>query len=264
MFSALNHIGQERDVNHVDNEVVIVTGGGKGIGRAYALALAQAGYRVAVADIADPSVVVTEINDNGGQAMAVHVDVAVAESTGHMARTVVDRWGQIDGLINNAAYFTTVRKKPFDELTVDEWDIAFQVNVRGTWLCCKSVFPYMRDRGYGKIVNTSSMVVPTAVPYFLHYVSTKSAIIGLTRALAREVGRHGIAVNTLSPCYVPHDPTYVAKQDDAMGTAIVQERIFKREMRPDDLIGTMLYLIGHGSDFVTGQNLYVNGGRAFT
>lgn len=251
-------------MNQADREVVIVTGGGKGIGRAYALALAEAGYRVAVADLADPSVVAAEIEDRGGQAMAVRVDVAVTESTSQMAEAVADRWGRIDGLINNAAYFSTIEKKSFDELGVDEWDRAFQVNVRGTWLCCRAVFPYMRDRGYGKIVNTSSMVVPTAVPFFLHYVSTKSAIIGFTRALAREVGKHGIAVNTISPCYVPHDPSYVAKQDDAMGAAIVRERIFQREMTPDDLIGTMLYLIGHGSDFVTGQNLYVNGGRAFT
>lgn len=247
-----------------EKEVIIVTGGAKGIGRTYSLALAERGYRVAVADIADPGDVVEEINDGGGEAFGVRVDVGTPESTSHMADVVAEQWGRIDGLINNAAYFTAVRKAPFDELTVDEWDRAYQVNVRGTWLCCKAVFPHMRDRGYGKIINTSSMVVPTAVPHFLHYVASKSAIIGFTRALAREVGPHGIAVNTISPCYVPHDASYVAKQDDDMGGAIVAERIFQREMTQDDLIGTVLYLLGHGSDFVTGQNLYVNGGRAFT
>lgn len=246
------------------NEVVIVTGGAKGIGRTYSYALAEAGYRVAIADLADPSEVVAEIVENGGQALAVHVDVASPESTEAMARTVVDTWGRIDGLVNNAAYFTAIRKAPFDELTVEEWETAFRVNVLGTWLCCKAVFPAMREQGYGKIVNTSSMVVPTAVPMFLHYVASKSAIVGLTRSLAHEVGQYGIAVNTISPCYVPHDSSYVAKQEKDMGAAIVRQRAFKREMTRDDLVGTLLYLIGHGSDFVTGQNLFVNGGRAFT
>lgn len=251
-------------VDQTDKEVVVVTGGANGIGRAYSLALANEGYRVAVADIADPAEVVEEIDSGGGEAFAVRVDVAEPESTSRMAAAVAERWGRIDGLINNAAYFTAIRKAPFHELTVEEWDRAHEVNVRGTWLCCKAVFPHMRERGYGKIINTSSMVVPTAVPDFLHYVSSKSSIIGLTRALAREVGPYGIAVNTVSPCYVPHDPSYVAKQDDAMGDLIVSQRIFQREMTQHDLVGTMLYLIGHGSDFVTGQNLYVNGGRAFT
>ncbi|MEO3856633.1 SDR family oxidoreductase [Acrocarpospora sp. B8E8] len=247
-----------------NGEVVVITGGANGIGRAYSQALADAGYRVAIADIADPSDAVAEILDKGGEALAVDVDVSSPESTEAMARRVVERWGRIDGLINNAAYFTTIRKAPFDELTVEEWEKAFRVNVLGTWLCCKAVFPTMREQSYGKIINTSSMVVPTAVPMFLHYVTSKSAIIGFTRSLAHEVGRYGIAVNTISPCYVPHDASYVAKQDDTMGAAIINERAFKREMTQSDLVGTVLYLIGHGSDFVTGQNLFVNGGRAFT
>lgn len=251
-------------MNRASEEVVVVTGGAKGIGKTYSIALGTAGYRVAVADIADPSDVVSDIIDAGGQAMPVRVDVTDPDSTDRLADSVASKWGRIDGLINNAAYFTAIEKAPFDELTVGEWDRAFQVNVRGTWLCCRAVFPYMRERGYGKIINTSSMVVPTAVPYFLHYVASKSAITGLTRALAREVGRHGIAVNTISPCYIPHDPSYAARQDPQMGAQIISERCFQREMTQDDLVGTMLYLIGHGSDFVTGQNLYVNGGRTFT
>ncbi len=254
----------ENALNKPNGEVVIVTGGAKGIGRTYSHALAAAGYRVAIADIADPSDTVTEILDNGGEALAVDVDVASPESAEAMAGQVAERWGRIDGLINNAAYFTAVRKAPFDELTAEEWEKAFRVNVLGTWLCCKAVFPVMREQGYGKIINTSSMVVPTAMPMFLHYVASKSAIVGLTRSLAHEVAQYGIAVNTISPCYVPHDASYVARQDDAMGAAIINERAFKREMTQHDLVGTMLYLIGHGSDFVTGQNLFVNGGRAFT
>lgn len=122
----------------------------------------------------------------------------------------------------------------------------------------------MRERGYGKIVNTSSMTVPSGIPGFLHYVASKAAIVGLTRSLARELGEWNIAVNTISPDYVPHDEGYRSRQPEGMGDAIVQQRAFKREQVPEDMVGTILYLVGRGSDFVTGQNLYVNGGRLFT
>ena len=246
-----------------NEEVVIVTGAAKGIGRVYARALAAAGYRLVIADLADTSSAVGEIKKSGGQALGVALDVASEESTCAMVSRVMDEWNRIDVLINNAAYFTDITKTPFMELTVEQWRKALDVNVIGTWLCAKAVVPVMRERGYGKIINTSSMTVPTGVPGFLHYVASKSAIIGLTNSLAREVGGHGICVNTISPCYVPHNSDYVAKQDDAMGAAIIQERVIRREMTPDDLVGTILYLTGHGSDFVTGQNFYVNGGRVF-
>lgn len=249
---------------HADGDVVIVTGGAKGLGRQYCLALAERGYRVAVADIVNPGAVVEEITSNGGTALAAKVDIADEAATAEMASGVASTWGRIDALVNNAAYFTSIVKTPFEELTLKDWQIAFDVNVVGTWLCCKAVYPFMKHQGYGKIVNTSSMTVATGVPGFLHYVSSKSAIIGLTRSLARELGPHGIAVNTISPCYIPHDESYSARQDPSMGLAIVNERAFKREMVPQDLVGTLNYLVSHDSDFVTGQNLFVNGGRAFT
>lgn len=246
-----------------NEEVVIVTGGANGIGRVYSRALAAKGYRVVVADLAETGPTVNEINESGGQALGVTLDVSSEELTYAMARRVTDEWNRIDVLINNAAYFSEITKTPFMELTVEQWRKAMDVNVIGTWLCAKAVVPIMRKRGYGKIINTSSMTVPTGVPGFLHYVASKSAIIGLTNSLAREVGEYGISVNTISPCYVPHNVDYVAKQDSAMGEAIIRERIIRREMTPDDMVGTILYLTGHGSDFVTGQNFYVNGGRVF-
>jgi 3-oxoacyl-[acyl-carrier protein] reductase len=245
-------------------EVVIVTGGAKGIGRQYSLALADAGYRVAVADRSDPSAVVEEISRGGGEALGVSVDVADEADTVRMAETVVAGWGRIDGLVNNAGYFTEIDKTPFYELSIEQWEMAHRVNVIGTWLCIKAVFPTMREQGYGKIVNTSSMTVPTGVPGFLHYVASKSAVVGLTRALAREAGEFGVRVNTISPCYIPHDDSYASRQPSGMGSGIVAERALRREMTPDDLVGTMLHLVGHGSDFVTGQDLWVNGGRAFS
>jgi 3-oxoacyl-[acyl-carrier protein] reductase len=121
----------------------------------------------------------------------------------------------------------------------------------------------MKAQRSGKIVNTSSMTVPSGIPLFLHYVASKAAIVGLTRALARELGEHGISVNTISPDYIPHDAEYAGRQPE-MAALLARQRCFQRDSVPEDLVGTLLYLAGHGSDFVTGQNLYVNGGRLFT
>ncbi len=244
-------------------KVAVVTGGAKGLGRVYALALGAEGYAVAIADRNDPAPTAAEVEDAGGTALGVLVDVAEPESAEAMARAVVGAFGRIDVLVNNAGYFTEIHKKPFDEISVEEWDTAFAVNVRGTWLCARAVAPTMKAQRYGKIVNTSSMTVPSGIPGFLHYVASKSAIVGLTRALARELGPWNIAVNTISPDYVPHDPDYASRQPE-MAAVIADQRCFKRDQVPEDLVGTILYLAGHGSDFVTGQNLYVNGGRLFT
>jgi 3-oxoacyl-[acyl-carrier protein] reductase len=131
-----------------------------------------------------------------------------------MARAVLDRFGRVDVLVNNAGYFTQIVKKPFEELTVEEWDHCFAVNVRGTWLATRAVVPAMKERRYGKIINTSSMTVPSGIPGFLHYVSSKAAIVGFTRALARELGEWNICVNTITPDYIPHDEEYAARQPE--------------------------------------------------
>jgi 3-oxoacyl-[acyl-carrier protein] reductase len=243
--------------------VVIVTGGAKGLGRAYALALAADGWSVVVADVLDPAPVAAEIAGDGGTAEPVVVDVSDERSTEDLAATTLERFGRIDALVNNAAIFTSIEKKPWDELTVAEWDRMFEVNVRGTWLCCKAVAPAMKAARGGRIVNVSSMTVPAGVPLFLHYVASKAAIVGLTRALARELGDFGICVNAIAPDYVPHDAAYASRQPE-MAEAIARQRCFPRDMTADDLVGTLRYLVGPGSAFVTGQTLYVNGGRLFS
>jgi 3-oxoacyl-[acyl-carrier protein] reductase len=171
--------------------------------------------------------------------------------------------GRIDGLVNNAAHYASIAKQGFEDLSDDEWDHCFAVNVRGAWLCARAVAPAMRARGRGKIVNVSSMTVPTAPPGFAHYIASKAAIVGLTRALARELGDDGICVNTLTPDYIAFDREYDNRQPE-MTALLTAQRAFRRESRPDDLVGTLLYLLGPGSDFVTGQNIWVNGGRAFS
>jgi 3-oxoacyl-[acyl-carrier protein] reductase len=236
----------------MSREVAIVTGGARGLGLAYVQGLKEAGFDIVVADRAG--------SDAGD--LNVEVDVSDRESTEAMAAAVLERFGRIDVLVNNAGYFTQIVKKPFEELTVEEWDLAFSVNVRGTWLCCRAVAPAMKAQRSGKIVNTSSMTVPSGIPGFLHYVASKSAVVGLTRALARELGEWGICVNTISPDYVPHDAEYAGRQPE-MAALIANQRAFKRDQVPEDLVGTILFLAGHGSDFVTGQDLWVNGGRLF-
>jgi 3-oxoacyl-[acyl-carrier protein] reductase len=243
-------------------DTVIVTGAAGGIGQAYAKALAKAGYGVVVADLKSTDAVVAEIAASGGTAIAVEVDVSDRASTEAMAAQVLDRFGRIDGLVNNAAYYTAIVKKDFTALSDEEWDHCFAVNVRGAWLCARAVVPAMKERRRGKIVNVSSMTVPTAPPGFAHYIASKAAIIGLTRALARELGEHRICVNTLTPDYIAFDRDYDKRQPE-MGPTLTAQRCFRREEHPDDLLGTLLYLLGPGSDFVTGQEIWINGGRAF-
>jgi 3-oxoacyl-[acyl-carrier protein] reductase len=234
--------------------IVIVTGAAGGIGRTVSLALARAGHTVVAADLAG--------DDVEGAALSLRVDVTDVDSTRAMAGAVAERFGRIDGLVNNAAHYTSIVKAPFDEIDVAEWDRCFAVNVRGSWLCAAAVAPTMRAQRSGKIVNVSSMTVPTAPPGFAHYVSSKAAIVGLTRALARELGDSGVCVNTLTPDYIAFDREYDSRQPE-MAPMLTAQRCFKRDATADDLVGTLLYLLGSGSDFVTGQNIWVNGGRAF-
>lgn len=243
--------------------VVIVTGAAGGLGRAYSLALAGAGYAVVASDVVDPAPLAEEIAAAGGTCLDVIADVTDQGATRALAQAALDRFGRIDGLVNNAAYYTAIEKKGFEELSVEEWDRCMAVNVRGAWLCCRAVAPAMKAQRAGRIVNVSSTTVPTGQPGFLHYVASKAAIVGLTRSLARELGDWNIAVNTVTPDYIAFDRDFDNRQPEIAGLLAAQ-RCFKRELTPDDMLGTILFLLGEGSGFVTGQNLHVNGGRFFS
>jgi 3-oxoacyl-[acyl-carrier protein] reductase len=234
------------------SDVVIVTGAAAGLGAVYCRELAAAGYAVVGADIEPVE----------GVELAVRVDVTDRASTEQLAAAVLERFGRIDGLVNNAAVYSTIVKKPFEEIPDDEWDRVLAVNVKGAWLCARAVAPAMRRQGRGKIVNVSSTTVPTAPPGFAHYVASKAAIVGLTRSLARELGTDGICVNTLTPDYIAFDRDYDNRQPE-MARALAAQRIFSREQAPEDMVGALQFLLGRGSDFVTGQNISVNGGRVF-
>jgi NAD(P)-dependent dehydrogenase (short-subunit alcohol dehydrogenase family) len=249
------------DLPSLEGRTVIVTGGSQNIGRSLCLNFARRGASVAVADISDPGPVVDEITAEGGSAFGVSVDVADRQSTVEMARAVTATTGRIDVLVNNAAFFRKATIGPFTDISDAEWDLAFAVNVRGMWLCCRAVYPYMSQQGAGKIINISSTVAWEGIPGYLHYVATKSAVVGLTRALAREVGAAGITVNTIAPDLTPDDE--INASQPGANEHIVSSRCIKRTQTPEDLVGPVLFLASGGSDFVTGQALLVNGGTMF-
>jgi 3-oxoacyl-[acyl-carrier protein] reductase len=246
----------------LDGQVAIVTGGARGVGRAYCLGLAQEGAAVVVADLVDASDLVREIESTGGRAASIPVDISDQASTESLAAAVVERFGRVDVLINNAAHFRYIEKSNFADIAVEEWDKAFAVNVRGSWLCARAVYPQMQRQQSGRIINISSMVVWRGTPGFLHYSASKAAIIGLTRGLAVEAGKDNIAVNTVVPDFMPHDLEYAAA-NPGIDQVNVSDRIFKRTQTPEDMVGVVLFLAGPGADFITGQSFLVNGGSRF-
>ncbi len=243
------------------DKVAIVTGGAQGIGKAYTLRLAEEGARVVIADILDARPVQQEIEGKGGEALALQTDVSDEKSTEEMAQKTIERFGGIHILINNAAVFATLETKPFFKISPQEWDDVMRVNLKGMFLCCKSVYPQMKKQGNGKIINIASGVFFKGLPLFLHYVASKGGVIALTRALAREVGDDGICVNAIAPGYtlteVMEDESI---HDEAFVNAVVGSRCFKRHERPDDLTGTLIFLASDESDFITGQTIVVDGG----
>jgi 3-oxoacyl-[acyl-carrier protein] reductase len=254
-------MSQGGDMGTLNGQSAIVTGGAGDLGRAYCLGLAAEGANVVVADLVDPSRVVSEIEEAGGTAIGVPVDVSDRASVDRMAGETLEAFGRIDVLINNAALFKTVTTGPFEDIPIEEWDQVMAVNVRGAWLCARAVVPTMRTQGGGRIINISSNTVWKGVTGFLHYVTSKSAMLGFTRALAREVGEHGITVNTVAPDYIP-DP-FLLGQYPGHNEAVVAQRSLPRTQIPEDMVGTIVFLAGPGSTFITGQSYLVNGGSHF-
>jgi NAD(P)-dependent dehydrogenase (short-subunit alcohol dehydrogenase family) len=239
---------------------VIITGGGGKIAKAYATAFAREGAKVSLPDIAGADGMVNAIKDMGGTAISMACDVSNEHSVKSMVEETVKQFGTVDILINNAAYFMTVWKGPFWEMTVDEFDKAMVVNVRGSWLCAKAVTPHMQKQKHGKIINISSNVALTGNPNYIHYVTSKGAIIAMTRAMARELGEWNICVNTVSPGFVVTEGRQVDPKYEKLRA---QQRSLKRSQVEDDLVGTVLYLSSSDSDFMTGQLLNVDGGFHF-
>ncbi|WP_260924144.1 SDR family NAD(P)-dependent oxidoreductase [Novosphingobium sp. 9] len=245
----------------LEGRAIIVTGAAQGIGAAYAKALAAHGARLALCDIAAPEDTAAAIRAEGAEALAMAADITDATALAAFVAKTVETYGSVDVLVNNAALFATLALKPLEEISSDEWDKVMTVNVRGTFECIKAVTPQMKKQGHGKIINVASGTVFKGAPMMLHYVSSKGAIVGMTRSVARELGDAGITCNCLAPgltmsANVQHNADWAGRIVEAN----VASRCIKREAVPEDLTGALAFLASADSDFMTGQTVVVDGG----
>jgi NAD(P)-dependent dehydrogenase (short-subunit alcohol dehydrogenase family) len=250
-------------MGRLSGKTAIVTGGAKGIGRHYSQALTAEGARVMVADIADGKELAAEIAGRHGADSVASLTFDVSDETAVKSLVVqtVDRFGQIDILVNNAALYSTLHPRNFDEWDAETWDRVMAVNTRGPFLMVKHVAPHMIARGSGKIINIASGAAYKGVPRMLPYVTSKGAMLAFTRSLSRELGPHGIAVNSLSPGYILSDTGLEnALHVEEERVPVRNSRAFKRDAFPEDLLGALVFLASSDSDFVTGQSLVVDGG----
>lgn len=244
-------------------KVMVVTGGGRGLGRAYAVRLAAEGARVAVAEIDERTGVeaVQEIQRAGATAMFIPTDVSSLQSTEAMAAAVLREWGQIDGIVANAALANSVGGSSYDEITVEQWDHIMQVNVRGTWLTCRAVAPQMQKRKQGSIVTISSDTAHWGSPKLLHYVASKGAVEAFTRAMARELGGDGVRINCIAPGLLDNEAT--AGVPLAKREWNIRNRALPREGSPSDIVGLASFLLSDDASFITGQVIVADGGLVF-
>ena len=247
---------------NIRDRVIVITGAARGIGQEYARSLGAAGARIVVADISDCSATVELVKQTGAQVIGTHLDVADAASAMAVAQAATEAFDRINGLINNAALYGGLRGGRFETLAEADWDKAMAINVKGVWNCCKAVVPLMRRSGGGSIVNIASLAATYGMPFGLHYTTSKAAVIGLTRGLARELGRDNIRVNALAPGTVLTEATrefFGSKFEKAVERMRTDQTI-QRNLVPSDLVGAVIWLLSDASAFVTGQTISVDGG----
>lgn len=251
-------------MNDLEGRTVIVTGAGQGIGRAYALALGDAGAVPIIADLNGEAAerVALEVRARGAESFAVKVNVGDAGAIDGMVDAVVGRYGRIDALINNAAIFSTLKMRPFEEIPLDEWDQVLRVNITGCFYCVRAVAPHMRAAKRGSIVNISSAAYLMGRADYLHYTTSKAALVGMTRSLARELGRDGVRVNAVMPGAVETEIARETVSPEQLRQQIAA-RCLQRIEDPSDLVGVVMFLLSDASSFITGQSLVTDGGLAF-
>jgi NAD(P)-dependent dehydrogenase (short-subunit alcohol dehydrogenase family) len=248
-------------MGRLNGKIAIVTGAAQGIGAAYAIALAAEGAKVGLCDLSRPDAVADKINQSGGDAISYACDVTDRAQVEAFVAETERRYGGVHILVNNAGLFANLALKPFFDLDSAEWDRVMAVNVRGSFECARAVFPIMKRQQYGKIINIASGTVFKGAPMMLHYVSSKAAVVGMTRALAREAGDHGIRVNCLAPGLTMSEGVVANKNwAGAIVSNNIASRCIKREGTTDDLTGALLFLASPESDFMSGQTVVVDGG----
>jgi len=248
------------------DRVAIVTGGGYGIGKAYSLALADEGARVVAADInfSAAQEVAREIEKQGKEALALNTDVSDEKSTLEMAQKTFDRFGRIDILVNNAALFVALGRKPWEEIDAEEWDRTMAVNLKGLFLCSKAVVPYMKAQGKGRIINISSGLAYRGYVGALHYVTSKAGVLGFTRGLARELAGQNINVNSIAIGGTMSEGVIATGHiPPEMQEIVIKQRCVQKAMYPKDIVGTMLFLASDDSEFICGESIVVDGGTVF-
>ncbi len=250
------------------DKVAIITGAGRGLGKAFALRYVEEGAKLLLPDISleRAEKVVKEIKAKGGEAVAMETDISDENATKKMAEMVMKQYGRVDILLNNASIYYGLKLTPWNELTVEEWDRMFDVNVKGIWLCCKAIAPIMQKQGKGKIINLSSSITqpaPFAAEHLLHYTLSKGATTMLTQTLAQALGSYNINVNTIGPGLTASEATLEMTPKE-MYDATIAAQCFKRRQEVEDLMGTAVFLASEDSDFITGQLILVNGGLWFT
>ena len=245
----------------LEDRVAIVTGGGGGLGEGICGSLAAAGAAVAAVDVAreDPERVAEQVSSNGTRCIALEADVSDRRSTEAMVEKVVGELGGVDILVNNAAIYPL---RPWMEIEEEEWDRVLAVNLKGYFLCARAVFPHMRDRGHGRIINVASITFFIGWSGFLDYVSSKGAVIGFTRTLAREVGAEGVTVNAISPGAFPTAAERVHPDQEALNRRILEAQCLKRRGTPEDVGNLVTFLASDAASFITGQTIMIDGGWA--
>lgn len=245
-------------------EIAIITGAGRGIGREFALRFAREGAKLLLPDISQEraAAVAKEIDSQGGEAVALEADISDEDSTRRMAEKVIQQYGKVDILINNAAMYYGVDRRPWDAWTVEEWDRIFGVNVRGTWLCCKAIAPLMARQSKGKIINIASNIikVPPAQD-LLAYACSKAAVYTMTQCLARALGPAGINVNAIGPGFTATEASLIHTGSEEAFKDTVAVQCIPRRGEPTDIAGAAVFLASKDSDFISGQFIVVDGGN---
>jgi NAD(P)-dependent dehydrogenase (short-subunit alcohol dehydrogenase family) len=245
----------------LEGKVAVVTGGAQGIGNAIAKGLAAEGARIVIADLSRAEEAAREFEEGIG----LTADVADEAQVERIAKEVVERCGRIDILVNNAGLYASLQMRPFTEIPVEEWRQVMDVNVLSMFLTTRAVVPRMREQGEGgRVVNISSGTPFRGVPFLLHYVTSKGAIVALTRALAKELGRDDILVNCVAPGFTMSDGVREHPEViEALREVSVSARTLQRDQEPEDVVGAVVFLCGPGASFVTGQTIVIDGGQYF-